>query len=60
MVTFQIPAGRLVTCGCTLVEIKGAKLTFAVSASDEKGMIGKGIHTRYIVDQEAFLKQAGL
>ncbi len=52
------PAGKLVTCECSLIEIHDARLTFTVSASDEKGVIGKGIHVRYIVNQEAFLAQA--
>lgn len=54
------PMGHKVICDTTLVEIKETKLTFAVSASDEKGMIGKGVHVRYLVNQESFLKQIGL
>jgi predicted thioesterase len=49
-----------VICECSLDEVREAKLTFAVSASDEKGIIGKGIHIRYIINQESFLKQIGM
>jgi len=54
------PAGKKVICECSLTEVREAKLTFAVSASDEKGIIGKGTHVRYIVNQESFLKQINM
>ncbi|MDD5506775.1 MAG: thioesterase family protein [Bacteroidales bacterium] len=54
------PIGQKVSCDTVLVEINQTKLTFTVSASDEKGLIGKGVHVRYIVNQESFLKQMGL
>lgn len=54
------PAGKKVICECSLTEVSEAKLTFAVSASDEKGIIGKGTHVRYIVNQESFLKQINM
>ena len=54
------PAGKKVICECSLDEVREAKLTFTVSASDEKGIIGKGIHIRYIINQESFLKQIGM
>jgi fluoroacetyl-CoA thioesterase len=41
----------------TLTEIDGKKLTFSVSASDSKGLIGEGIHQRYIVNTERFLSK---
>ncbi len=39
----------------TLKAVEGRKLTFEVVASDAKGIIGRGTHTRYIVDRERFL-----
>jgi predicted thioesterase len=54
------PTGHKVICETSLVEIKETKLTFLVTASDEKGIIGKGVHVRYIVNLEAFLKQISL
>ena len=36
-------------------EIEGRKLTFNVGARDAEGLIGEGIHVRYIVDREKFM-----
>ena len=43
-----------VTCESTLVAVDGRKLTFEVTASDERGVIGSGMHERFIVDAERF------
>ncbi len=48
------PIGFEVRSEATLVEIDGKKLTFTVEAYDEKKLIGKGTHTRFIVDFEKF------
>jgi predicted thioesterase len=47
--------GQIVECEAILKETEGKKLVFEVSASDEKGMIGKGRHVRYIINKEKFL-----
>lgn len=47
--------GRTVTCYSKLVESEGKKLVFEVIAYDESGLIGKGSHTRYIVDKQSFI-----
>ncbi len=39
----------------TVVEINGNWVKFNVAAYDQKGEIGKGTHTRYIVDAEKFM-----
>lgn len=44
-----------VNCHSKLVEINGKKLVFEVEAFDKSGLIGKGTHTRYIVDKQAFI-----
>lgn len=51
--------GEEVTARATLQEVEGRKLTFAVVASDSKGIIGEGIHVRYVVDREKFLSKLG-
>ena len=51
------PLGSKVYCDCTLTEIDGRKLIFSVEAFDEHGSIGKGIHERFIVNDEKFLKK---
>ncbi|MDL2320058.1 thioesterase family protein [Alistipes sp. OttesenSCG-928-B03] len=49
------PVGSEVTAIAELQEVDGRKLIFHVSASDEKGLIGEGIHERAIVDIARFL-----
>lgn len=49
--------GEEISATAVLEEVKGRKLTFKVSASDSKGIIGEGIHIRYIVDRERFLSK---
>lgn len=47
--------GATISATAVLKEVEGRKLTFSVSAKDESGVIGEGIHVRYIVDKEKFL-----
>ena len=49
--------GETVTATAVLKEIDGRKLTFEVSASDTKGIVGEGTHIRYIVDREKFMSK---
>ena len=39
---------------CSELEDKGRKLVFKVEAYDEKGLIGKGTHERFIVENKKF------
>ena len=48
------PVGMKIKCDSELIGIEGRKLIFRVEASDEKGMIGKGTHERFIVESEKF------
>ena len=48
------PVGMKITCDSELMEIEGRKLIFSVEAYDEKGIIGKGTHERFIVESEKF------
>ncbi|QFJ55971.1 thioesterase family protein [Pseudobutyrivibrio xylanivorans] len=50
--------GKTVTCEATLKEIDGRKLTFEVSCSDENGPVGRGVHERFIIDNEKFMNKA--
>ena len=47
--------GASVTATAILTEVDGRKLTFNVGARDAEGLIGEGIHIRYIVDREKFM-----
>ena len=49
--------GDEVQATALLEEVDGRKLTFKVTASDSKGVIGEGTHIRFIVDRERFLSK---
>lgn len=51
------PVGQKVTCQAILKEVDGKKLVFEVEAKDEGGTIGKGTHTRYIINTKEFMNQ---
>lgn len=48
------PVGLKVTATAELVERDGRKLVFDVTARDERELIGRGRHTRLIVDSARF------
>lgn len=47
--------GAVITATAVLTAVEGRKLTFTVGASDEQGIIGEGVHVRFIVDRERFM-----
>jgi predicted thioesterase len=47
--------GKVVTFYSKLIQVEGQKLLFEVTATDESELIGKGSHTRYIVDKQMFI-----
>ena len=51
------PVGAKVKCNSLLHEISGNRLVFKVEAWDDNGMIGEGIHERYIIDETRFLNK---
>lgn len=51
------PVGMRVKARAELTKIDGRKLTFRVSAEDEKDLIGEGLHERIIVNVERFDKR---
>lgn len=51
------PLGATITASAELTIVDGRRLTFAVKAWDEKGIIGEGSHTRFVVDRERFLSK---
>ena len=48
------PVGMTVSATAELVEINGRTLAFGLEARDDGGLVGKGRHTRVIVDSERF------
>lgn len=53
------PLGKRVQSYAKLIEANGFKLTFEVEVYDEDGMIGKGIHKRFVIDEEEFMSNLG-
>ncbi len=51
------PIGRAVECTSELIGQDDRKLIFAVHAFDEFGMIGEGLHERFIVNKNDFLNK---
>lgn len=39
----------------TITSVNGKRISFDITAYDNKGEIGKGTHTRYIIDAEKFM-----
>ncbi|MDE6871257.1 MAG: thioesterase family protein [Bacteroidales bacterium] len=48
------PVGMNVRSECELIGIDRRKLTFKVAAYNEKGLIGEGLHERFIIDISRF------
>ena len=51
--------GAVVTATAVLTAVEGRKLTFNVGAVDAEGMIGEGVHVRYVVDRAKFMAKLG-
>ena len=49
------PVGMKVWAEAELTAAEGRALTFTVCAFDESGPIGKGLHQRFIIDNERFM-----
>ncbi|MDR1532086.1 MAG: thioesterase family protein [Clostridiales bacterium] len=56
--TAASPVGAEITATAAITGIDGRKVEFDVSAADGAGEVGKGTHTRYIVDAEKFMTKA--
>lgn len=51
------PLGMKVWAESELVEVDRRRLVFEVAAYDECGLIGRGTHERFIIDNEKFLSK---
>ncbi len=49
--------GHKVSATATLTAVEGRKLTFSLTAQDDKGIIGEGEHVRYIVNRHKFMEK---
>ena len=52
------PLGMELSCRAELTEIDGRRLVFWVTASDQRGLIGEGVHERFIIQEDKFMKKA--
>lgn len=52
------PVGMEVRCETKLIEIDRKRLVFEVKAFDACGLIGEGVHERFIIDNERFMQKA--
>ena len=52
------PIGMKVWAEAEVTAVDGKALTFAVTAYDETGVIGKGTHNRFIITVDRFLAKA--
>lgn len=50
------PVGKEVRCEAILDKVEGRKLLFTVNVWDDQGLIGTGLHTRYIVNVAKFME----
>ena len=51
------PVGTKVQAEATLEKVEGRRLTFTVSATDERGLVAAGKVTRVVVDVDRFLEK---
>ena len=54
------PVGMKVSISAKLISIDGRKLVFEVSAFDERGPIGNGLHERMVVNKLKFIERVAL
>jgi predicted thioesterase len=56
--TAATPVGMRVTARAELTRVEGRRLTFKVSAADEKEVIGEGVHERIVINVARFDQRA--
>jgi predicted thioesterase len=52
------PVGTEVSCDAVLESVEGRRLTFKVSASDDRGLVAAGYVTRVVVERDRFLDRS--
>jgi len=52
------PMGMKVWADTEVIAIDRRKVTFSVKAYDERGLIGEGLHERFIIDIDKFIAKA--
>lgn len=49
--------GEQITAEAILTQVDGRRLLFSVKASDSKGVIGEGLHERFVVNISRFISK---
>ena len=49
--------GAEITATAVVAAVEGRKITLNVGARDAEGLIGEGVHTRFVVDSEKFMSK---
>ena len=53
------PLGIKVWAESEVTQVDGKRIVLKVAAYDEKGLIGQGVHERFIITNDRFLAKAG-
>lgn len=53
------PMGATITATATVTAVEGRKIFFNIEASDGVGIIGKGSHERFVINNENFMTKVG-
>ena len=53
------PMGTTITATAKVTAVEGRKISFAIEASDGVGIIGKGTHERFVINNEKFMTKVG-
>lgn len=48
---------KQVSCEAKVVEVDGRRIRFEVEAWDDGGVIGRGVHDRFVIDPEKFMSK---
>jgi len=56
--TAASPLGMKIAATAAITAVNGRSIEFDITASDKAGEIGRGTHTRVIVDAERFMAKA--
>ncbi len=52
------PVGMTVRCETELIEVDRRRLVFKAECYDDSGLVGEGVHERFVVDAAKFMSKA--
>ena len=51
------PVGMTVRCESEVIDIDRRRITFRVAVYDDAGLVGKGVHERFVIDEKKFAEK---